>query len=141
MDLDALSRWTRLEGALRRFTGYIESQGGSGDSYTETLGRLGLAMHAKNLFLATYDLAEEAGLLPEFLGLFTSDDKEDLSGTGRVEHSLGAVALLTGWIEGLIKGATLEARIQADAEAYAKERVKSENFGFRPPHEPPAAEA
>ena len=73
----------------------------------------------------------------EFVGLFASEEKENLRGTGKVEHSLGGIVLLTGWVEGFIKGATLEARILEEAEAYARERVKSENFGFRPPTRDP----
>jgi hypothetical protein len=38
---------------------------------------------------------------------------------------------LAGWLDGFIEAAQFDARLQADAEAYAKERIKSERkVGF-----------
>jgi hypothetical protein len=46
-------------------------------------------------------------------------------------ESESAIRRLSGWIDGVVKAATLEDRAQRDAEAYARERVRQERgVGF-----------
>ena len=72
------------------------------------------------------NLAHDAGLLPEFHELF--DVRNDLEGTAKLESILALLLSMTGWVEGQVETMTLEARIQADAEALAKERTKQVGF-------------
>jgi hypothetical protein len=61
--------------------------------------------------------------------------QQDVASEARTR--LGAMA---GWLNGFIEEAQFEARLRAEADAYAKERVKAERgIGFQPPPERPGA--
>jgi hypothetical protein len=137
---DLLGEWIRLEGSLQRFAEYVQASAGKHDATGETYARLGLAVHVRPLIEEAYRLAVEADVIEQFLRLFSGDkqQKDAMTAVTEIEHSLGAVVLLTGFVEGHVKAMTLAARITEEAEAYARERVKSERIGFQPPPRPDA---
>ncbi len=133
-DLDLVGDWARLEGALQRFAAYVQAATGPPDTVSDTYARLGLAVHAKTLFKEGFRLAKGSGVLDQYLRLFTTEneDKDAMEAVTEIEHSLAGVVLLAGFVEGHVKAVTLEVRIREEAEAYARERVKSERIGFKP---------
>ncbi len=124
IDKDQLGRWLRIAGALRRFGSYVESYSGRQGNYQEALARLGLAATVGPFFLQVRELARQDGIEDEYGGLFSG--RQDLHDTATVshEHLLALLIALTGWVEGHAEMLTIEERIEAEAEALARERAK-----------------
>jgi len=67
----------------------------------------------------------------ELTGLMPADLEADLTGTAHIKIAAATRALTTlraiaGWLDGVIESATRAERLSAEAEAYAKERVRAE---------------
>jgi hypothetical protein len=82
------------------------------------------------------------GLIDLIYGVLAEADELDLAGelrrlvpaddvTAAAWDIQASAAALTGWLRGLVQGEILQSRIQAEADAYARERVKAERpVGF-----------
>lgn len=88
---------------------------------------LGLAATVDQFKRQVLGLAADADLKDEFLAMFAL--REDLEGAAKLESILALLVSMTGWVQGQIDAMTLEARIEAEAEALARERTRQTGFG------------
>jgi hypothetical protein len=102
------------------------------DKTTATFALIELYTATRNQLLAML----EGDLVTEFEGLFPTWHRRGgmLAGSLGITSSEARTRLrsLVGWLNGLVQGMQYEAQITANAEAYARERVKAERgIGFR----------
>ena len=124
--------FTRIRSAIERVVAADENPAGS-SAFSQAVDTYRAQIRAL--------LASETALLAEFDGLFPANDPQAARPSGGLlsaalrdptaAHRL-ALTGMAGWLAGLVDAANAAAQRQANAEAYAREKVNRERgVGFR----------